>query len=139
MKPTVDKVQVVVLLRCPRPEVLLLKRPPELGSIWQPVTGSLEPQDTTVLAGARRELLEETGIHHVDALEDMHYEFRFEKPNAEFREHLVAAELVQKPQIVLSSEHIEFEWLDPARALQRVAWDSNRHCIERVLARSAGR
>ena len=74
----IRKVQVIVYTRTPDVAVLLLRRPPEHGHIWQPVTGKLEPDDPGFAEGARRELLEETGIDAAGRVIETDLEFRFQ-------------------------------------------------------------
>jgi 8-oxo-dGTP pyrophosphatase MutT (NUDIX family) len=131
---SVLKVQVIVYARAPRIEVLLLRRPADRGSIWQPVTGKVEPEDTDIIAAARRELFEETGILNVGALDDLDCEFRFTKEGAEVREHAVAAEVEAACPVALSGEHVDSAWLPPSAALARLSWDTHREGLRRALA-----
>src|SRR5262249_12400988 len=52
---------VLVIVHTRALEVLVLERAQQPG-LWQSVTGSREPDDPDLLAPARRELLEETGL-----------------------------------------------------------------------------
>jgi dihydroneopterin triphosphate diphosphatase len=52
---------VLVVVHTARLDVLLLERAAQPG-LWQSVTGSRELDDPDLLATARRELLEETGL-----------------------------------------------------------------------------
>ena len=52
---------VLVVVHTAALQVLLLERAAQPG-FWQSVTGSREPDDPDLLATARRELLEETGL-----------------------------------------------------------------------------
>src|SRR4051812_50068154 len=52
---------VLVVVHTRQLEVLLLERAKQRG-MWQSVTGSREPDDPDLVATARRELLEETGL-----------------------------------------------------------------------------
>ncbi|MCK4474836.1 NUDIX domain-containing protein [Candidatus Bathyarchaeota archaeon] len=56
-----------------RTRYLLLKRTPDRGGFWQPVTGGLETGETRVKA-VEREVRQETGIKNfVGMIEDVHY------------------------------------------------------------------
>lgn len=131
----IRKVQVIVYTREPQLEILLLKRPPERGSLWQPVTGKVEPADTDTLAAARRELAEETGIRTAVALEDLDFEFRFSKNGTPVRERLLAACVEAPVPVTLSSEHVDFAWLLPDAARDQLEWDIHRQGLGRLLQR----
>lgn len=131
----IRKVQVIVYTRGPHPEILLLKRPPERGSIWQPVTGKVEPEDADTLATARRELAEETGIRAVEAMEDLDCEFRFSKKGTPVSERLLAARVGAGVPVTLSSEHVDFAWFSPENARDRLDWDIHRQGLGRLLER----
>src|SRR3954470_7503237 len=67
---------VLVVVHTPAFEVLLLERAANPG-FWQSVTGSREPDDPDLIATARRELLEETGLS-VGTLTDWDHVNRYE-------------------------------------------------------------
>lgn len=131
----IRKVQVIVYTLEPQLEILLLKRPPERGSLWQPVTGKVEPEDTDTLAAARRELAEETGIRIRGDLEDLDYEFRFSKKGTPVRERLLAACVEAPAPVTLSPEHVDFAWLPPDAARDRLEWEIHRRGLGRLLQR----
>ena len=54
-------VSVLVLVYTKQLRVLLIERADKPG-FWQSVTGSIEAQDANLMATAKRELMEETGI-----------------------------------------------------------------------------
>ena len=130
----IRKVQVIVYLRKPQLLVLLLWRPPERGHIWQPVTGKIEPEDEDFVEAGRREVLEETGIGQVARVLDPATEFRFGKNNQEVVEHLVGIELESPPPVHLSDEHIDYAWLEPPEALDRLHWEINKEGLRKILS-----
>jgi 8-oxo-dGTP pyrophosphatase MutT (NUDIX family) len=137
MPGVTPKVQIIVYTRHPALSILLLRRPPERGSIWQPVTGKVEPEDRDLPAAARRELFEETGIRAPVC--DMEHGFRFTRNDREFREDLFAAEVGSACPVALSGEHDRAAWLEPHEALGRLSWDTHRSCLEWLLDRVAPR
>ena len=127
------KVQVIVY--CPEPELmfLLLRRGPERGRIWQPVTGKVEPGDADLAAAAARELAEETGIEGA-RLFDTGVEFRFEKDGGTVAERLFRAELDAPEPVRLSGEHVEYAWRDAGEAAVLLDWPIHRTGVDRVRA-----
>ena len=103
------KVQVVVFdLSGKTPKVLLLKTNSSRGSFWQNITGSLNLNEAP-LAGAKREMLEETGLSPHEIF-DLGYSFEYD----EFLEHVFGAVFLKSPgKITLDpKEHDDFKWVD---------------------------
>lgn len=122
----------------PPPRVLLLRRTPERGGFWQPVTGGVEPAGgadgaESGEAAARRELAEETGLS-AEVLLDLGLETAFlGYDGVRYRERAFAA-IVQSDSFERSEEHDDarFVPLDEAAALLR--WDENREGLRRAVA-----
>ena len=129
----IRKVQVIVYTRAPEVAVLLLRRGPERGHVWQPVTGKLEPTDPGFAEGARRELMEETGIDRVVRVIETDLEFRFRKNGQDVVERVIGMELAGELPIRLSAEHVEYAWMQEAEALDRLYWDINKEGLRQVL------
>jgi len=127
------KVQVVVFTRRPRLQVLVLRRPPERGHIWQPVTGNVDASDSSLDEAARRELAEETGIDTFVDLTNTGHDFTFRKGPVQFVERVIGVETDGPVAVTLSSEHVEFAWLTPDDALRRIEWDTNKQGVTRVI------
>jgi 8-oxo-dGTP pyrophosphatase MutT (NUDIX family) len=130
----IRKVQVIVYIRKPLPLILLLRRPPDRGHIWQPVTGKIEPEDENYLQAGRREVLEETGITDAVRMIDPEIEFHFEADGKKMAERLVGIELESPRPITLSNEHVEYAWLEPSEALSRIYWETNADGMRKVLS-----
>lgn len=132
------KVQVIVFTRQPDLLVLMLRRPIDRDHIWQPVTGNVDDSDTSFKNTARRELVEETGIVNLVEVIDMNFDFQFKKGTARILERLIAAEIRAPVPIVLSSEHVDYAWLSPDDAVERLEWKSNKEGVRRVISEVSG-
>lgn len=117
-------------------EYLLLKRTPERGGFWQPVTGRIKRHENPA-AAAVREALEETGLQgtlcdlqyvHSFYLEPHLMKRKYKQPQVN-REYSFALK-VQKAQVRLSQkEHSEYQWLKFDEALSKLIWNGNRHAF----------
>ncbi len=95
---------------------------------WGVPAGKLEPGETKE-QGARRELLEETGIvaHELTYLGALY----IRKPGIDYIYHPFKVHLSSKPAVHLSDEHLAYKWV----ALQEVkelplvggAWEALKH------------
>ncbi len=121
-------------------EVLLLERHNPAGW-WQSVTGSLET-DEQPWEAAVRELHEETGLS-AHGLLDLGVNERFKIAPAwrerfapgvtENLEHAFALRLSERVEITLdATEHVRYEWLPLAAALERATSPTNRAAIELI-------
>jgi len=120
-----------------RPEILLIRR--AVGRIypglWQCVTGRLEP-DERILAGALREVLEETGLRGAD-LEavfetDIVNWFHEETADVIWCEAVFAARVSLDATITLSDEHDDVRWVTLEAARELVIWPAYVRAIEMV-------
>ncbi|MDX1563127.1 MAG: dihydroneopterin triphosphate diphosphatase, partial [Gammaproteobacteria bacterium] len=116
---------VLVVIHTRSLDCLLLERIEPAG-FWQSVTGSLG-WDETVLAAARREVREETGID-ASALRSTgitqrfpilpQWRARYEPGVAENTEHLCYLELAERCPVTLNpAEHRAYRWLPLADAI----------------------
>jgi 8-oxo-dGTP pyrophosphatase MutT (NUDIX family) len=117
---------------------LLLHRVPERDGFWQGVSGGVEWGETLQHA-ARRELLEETGLHPVELRRvDCSYTFAMQEQwqrwyapgTAQIAEHVFLA-LVEGEQPVLSAEvHDDWRWCTYDEALTLLAWPENIEALK---------
>lgn len=119
--------------RHPRLQILVLRRPPSRGHIWQPVTGNVDPSDNSLVEAARRELAEETGIGHPLDVVDTQVDFTFQRGRAEVRERLIGVETGGPEDVVLSDEHVDYAWLPPDEAARRLEWEIHREGVRCVI------
>ncbi|MDO8436042.1 MAG: NUDIX pyrophosphatase [bacterium] len=111
---------------------LVLKRSPEKGGFWQPITGNVKEGETFEEA-ARREIQEETGITQTLSLIDTGYSFDFFDDNRWQYERVFGAEVGEDTSIVLSREHIEFRWVTKEEALnQYLKWPGNKEGLKKL-------
>lgn len=118
----------------PDAQVLLLRRTPERGGFWQPVTGRLEPGESPAEA-ARREVSEETGLEL--PVRDLEYRHAFALgdalPPRLVEEHGFAVHAALDAQVRLGPEHDAFEWVDVPTALERLPFRGLRETVARAL------
>lgn len=107
-----------------RPIFLILKRMPERGDFWQPITGGIEPGETPMEA-AQRELFEETGISSPLYMFDLNCTFCFLWDNRLYTEHVFGVEAPSE-KVILSPEHYDFRWADLETASALLRWEANR-------------
>lgn len=121
-------------------ETLILRRVPEKGGFWQPVTGRIE-QDESPLHAAQREIEEETGFRGEVLSLDYTHGLMLEpdllpssapKPFM-VEEHSFYLEISAEQEVKLEAgAHDAFEWLPWEEAAQKVRWPGNREGILRA-------
>jgi len=118
-------------------EVLLIRRSPGriLPGLWQCVSGALEPSER-VVAGALRELLEETGFgpDDIEAFYDLDLVNQFHEPSVDgiVTAAVFAVRLTPESEPHLSHEHDGARWHELEEAHQQVIWPGYRTAIERI-------
>lgn len=118
-------------------EVLLLKRLPQRGGFWQPVTGRVEPGESSEAAAAR-ELYEETGIESEVTPLDYRHSFGWGEGPAPLviEETAYAVAVPRCAEITLDPrEHQAFAWRAVPEALADVPYAGLREAIRRALLR----
>lgn len=109
-------------------EILALKRSEHDGGFWQPLTGTLEP-DETLLECLVRELKEETGIDSIICISPEVYRFNWQKKDFILVELVYAIEVDSESDVKLSSEHQEFRWCNFEEALELFPFDDNKKAL----------
>ena len=120
-------------------EVLLLRRIPERGGFWQPVTGRRSPGETAA-AAARRELEEETGARiPVRALSYRHsFAFGEAVPPVLTEEEAFAADWPGDLEARPGPEHDTAEWVSVDEAMRRLPFAGLKRAVCRAVSRSDG-
>lgn len=113
-------------------EILALRRTPERGGEWQPVTGNLEKNETFE-EGLKREVSEEIGINSFESIEDLNYEFEFIKKNKKIYEKVYAVKINYAERISLESnpskEHVDSIWISYDGAFEMFNYTHQRDAL----------
>ncbi|MGZ6140987.1 MAG: lipoyl(octanoyl) transferase LipB [Myxococcaceae bacterium] len=115
------------------PEVLLLRRIPERGGFWQPVTGRRLPGEPAGAAAAR-ELEEETGARLLLRSLSYRHSFAFGDavPPVLVEEEAFAADWPANLDARPGPEHDRAEWLSVAEALERLPFAGLARAVRRA-------
>lgn len=109
-------------------ELLLLKRSPEDGGFWQPLTGTLEFGESLKNCLVR-ELMEETGISHILDISEEIYRFNWEKNNFYIVELVYLIQVDRSANVVLSNEHKDFIWCNFSEAFTMLGQENNKNAL----------
>ncbi|MGB9743280.1 MAG: NUDIX domain-containing protein [Minisyncoccales bacterium] len=111
---------------------LILKRIPEKGGFWQPITGNVQEEESFEEA-ALREIREETGISTPLRLINTGYSFDFFDDNRWQHEHVFGAQVEEDTEITLSHEHTDFKWVTKEEALNKyLKWPGNKEGLKKL-------
>lgn len=127
-------VQVFIFTRYPNFQVLILKRTPERGGWYQPISGGIE-QNETALEAIKREIFEETGIEIIKQIYDLNYNFKFTAPMSKKKmmDLCFAVEIDKIINIRLSQEHEKYMWCTEKEAKKILKWKYNLIALEKLL------
>ncbi|MGC2034775.1 MAG: NUDIX domain-containing protein [Thermoplasmata archaeon] len=126
-------VEAYLFVRSPL-RLLIVRRPPERGRIWVPISGKVDAQDADYPSAIRREIREETGFETLLRLFSLDWEVEFEGPKGgRWRLHAFGAELSSGGPPTLSPEHDAFEWVEPPEATARLHYPDNQGAVRRLL------
>ena len=118
-------------------EVLLLRRSADriLPGLWQGVSGRLEDGER-VVAGALRELREETGLttRTIEEMYDLDFvnQFHFAPLDAVLTAAVFAVRIGPGIEPTLSHEHDAARWAPLAAARAEVVWPGYRDALDRI-------
>jgi lipoyl(octanoyl) transferase len=112
-------------------EYLLMKRTPDRGGFWQPVSGTIKKRETPEVT-ARREVVEETGLEprSLVTLETVHT-FHIPGKRRIYLEPCFGAE-VDAGEPTLSDEHTEYRWLGVERAAAAIPFSGLREALREL-------
>lgn len=116
-------------------EILCLKRIPEDGGFWQPLTGTVDLEESIPMT-LYRELEEETGIknEHVINISDILHSFHWFKGETVILEFIFAISVESGVNVLLSpKEHSEYEWLTPEKAINMFKYENNKLGVRKLL------
>jgi lipoyl(octanoyl) transferase len=142
-EPTIRLVKVVAH---DDDRVLLLHRRAVRGDFWQPITGSMEPDESAVDT-ARREIHEETGQaaepHALGLVQSFMIESQYLA--SRYPAPIIANEIVFRADLDSSApirldeeEHDRWGWFTFAEAYERIRWTDDREALEHVERALAG-
>jgi lipoyl(octanoyl) transferase len=115
---------------------LLVKRVPDDGGFWQPITGTLESQES-LMGCLFRELEEEVSITKAEVknLTDMFFTFTWEKGDTKITEYVFGVELSDERPVILSDEHEDQRWCSYAEAIALLEKDNNKNAYREFRGR----
>lgn len=123
------------------PKFLLFLTNKKRGEFWQPVTGSVEPDDPSLEAAALREASEESGLNFVTQPEPLGMDFEFDSKWGRAHEFVYTLKVpsaidTQTEKIKVDPhEHQSAKWCTAKEALGLVKFESNRAALLQLLER----
>ena len=112
-------------------EYLLLKRVPEDGGFWQPVTGTLEFEES-LRECILREISEETGIDSIISLTSEVHRFSWQKQDYTVVELVYGINVMATQTVSLSKEHDDYKWVHYEEAQNLLNKENNRIALTKL-------
>lgn len=134
----IDRINVVVFIlsRTLEPKFLLLRRSRDRGGFWQPVSGGIEENESSVQA-AKREIFEETGITDIKHLIDLEVSYKYEaiKKNVplKMKDMCFGLEVPDITSVNLSREHSAYKWCKKEEVYTYLNWKYIRLAFEKLI------
>lgn len=116
---------------------LLVKRIPEDGGFWQPITGTLESNESLTEC-IYREIEEEININknQITSITDMFYQFTWMKnKDTQISEYVFGVELPDTIDIKLGNEHDDYRWCSYDEAQEILEKDNNKKAFMEFKSR----
>jgi len=112
-------------------QFLIIKRVPEDGSFWQPLTESLE-EGETVEECLRRGVKEELSLNDITGVTERLWSFSWENKKGEPNIDLVyGVEISRDSEVKISpEEHSEYKWCSFDEAIELLGKDNNKKAFE---------
>lgn len=106
---------------------LLVKRIPEDGGFWQPITGTLESNESLIDC-IYREFEEEINIGRdkIVGITEMFYQFIWDKKDVRISEYVFGVELSDVFDINLGDEHDDYKWCSFEEVLGFLEKENNK-------------
>lgn len=123
------KVELIVFAREPNAlSFLLLKRTLKDGGFWQPITGTLE-MDESIRQCMLRELQEETGIGKVFNISEEIHRFSWQKKDYTVVEMVYGVEVTDRKVTLSPEEHSEYRWCSFDEAMMLLEKENNKNAF----------
>lgn len=104
-------------------------------SFWYVVTGGCEKCDLNREETVKREIKEETGIDNIKDIFYLNWIFKYTSLGIECTEYAYIT-FVQKEEIILNEENIDYKWCDKEEFLEKIKWYGDKNELDNVLTKA---
>ena len=119
-------------------QLLILRNNPEDpihgGDFWYTVTGGFDPGETDGYEVAKREIREETDLAVKEILY-LNWVLVYNNQGIDCIEYVYIS-FVDKKDIILNEENIEYKWCDPKEFLDTIKWYYDKDILKEVLMKA---